>query len=132
MIAKSTRWRGGHSKRFRGGDACVSRTVDEERKRRSEAETSEEAQRSLPTFDNLSDDKEMQFFSDGRFGGKGGNLQFLTRSAGMSVIGRNSSFQFRGETQREEVKRGTTLGATIFFFFFFPLTARYGQGRRHA
>ena len=44
-------------------------------------------------FDNLSDDREMQFFSDGV---SEEIIQRLTRGAQMKVIGRTSSFQFRG------------------------------------
>ena len=44
-------------------------------------------------FDNLSDDREMQFFSDGV---SEEIIQRLSRGAGMKVIGRTSSFQFRG------------------------------------
>ena len=44
-------------------------------------------------FDNLSDDREMQFFSDGV---SEEIIQRLSRGAGVKVIGRTSSFQFRG------------------------------------
>jgi TolB-like protein len=44
-------------------------------------------------FDNLSDDREMQFFSDGV---SEEIIQRLSRGARMKVIGRTSSFQFRG------------------------------------
>jgi TolB-like protein/tetratricopeptide (TPR) repeat protein len=44
-------------------------------------------------FDNLSDDREMQFFSDGV---SEEIIQRLCRGARMKVIGRTSSFQFRG------------------------------------
>ena len=44
-------------------------------------------------FDNLSDDREMQFFSDGV---SEEIIQRLSRGAQMKVIGRTSSFQFRG------------------------------------
>jgi len=44
-------------------------------------------------FDNLSDDREMQFFSDGV---SEEIIQRLARGACMKVIGRTSSFQFRG------------------------------------
>ena len=44
-------------------------------------------------FDNLSDDREMQFFSDGV---SEEILQRLSRGARMRVVGRTSSFQFRG------------------------------------
>jgi TolB-like protein len=44
-------------------------------------------------FDNLSDDREMQFFSDGV---SEEIIQRLSRGASMKVIGRTSSFQFRG------------------------------------
>ena len=70
------------------------------------AETATEATLAVLPFDNLSDDKEMQFFSDGV---SEEILQVLTRSAGMRVIGRTSSFQFRGERKGEA---GRTLKAT--------------------
>src|SRR5690242_2280428 len=44
-------------------------------------------------FDNLSDDREMQFFSDGV---SEEIIQRLSRGAGIKVVGRTSSFQFRG------------------------------------
>jgi TolB-like protein len=44
-------------------------------------------------FDNLSEDREMQFFSDGV---SEEIIQRLSRGARMKVIGRTSSFQFRG------------------------------------
>jgi TolB-like protein/tetratricopeptide (TPR) repeat protein len=44
-------------------------------------------------FDNLSDDREMQFFSDGV---SEEIIQRLSRGARMKLIGRTSSFQFRG------------------------------------
>jgi len=44
-------------------------------------------------FDNLSDDREMQFFSDGV---SEEIIQRLSRGARMKVIARTSSFQFRG------------------------------------
>ncbi len=61
-------------------------------------EKATEATLAVLPFDNLSDDKEMQFFSDGV---SEEILQALTRSAGMRVIGRTSSFQFRGERKGE-------------------------------
>ena len=45
-------------------------------------------------FDNLSNDPEMVFFSDGV---AEEIMQTLMRSAGLKVIGRTSAFQFRGE-----------------------------------
>ena len=54
-------------------------------------------------FDNLSDDREMQFFSDGV---SEEIIQRLSRGAQMKVIGRTSSFQFRGadKTARKVAK----------------------------
>lgn len=49
-------------------------------------------------FDNLSTDPEMQFFSDGV---SEEIIQRLTRGAKMKVIGRTSSFQFRGDRKTE-------------------------------
>ena len=52
-------------------------------------------------FDNLSNDPEMQFFSDGV---SEEILQVLTRVAGMRMIGRTSSFHFRGERKAEAAR----------------------------
>ncbi len=52
-------------------------------------------------FDNLSTDREMQFFSDGV---SEEILQRLSRGAGLKVIGRTSSFQFRGERKGEAAR----------------------------
>jgi len=49
-------------------------------------------------FDNLSSDTEMQFFSDGV---SEEIIQRLSRGAELKVIGRTSSFQFRGERKAE-------------------------------
>jgi adenylate cyclase len=49
-------------------------------------------------FDNLSSDPEMQFFSDGV---SEEIIQRLSRGARLKVIGRTSSFQFRGERKAE-------------------------------
>ncbi|MDH3578569.1 MAG: hypothetical protein OEO71_12225 [Gammaproteobacteria bacterium] len=49
-------------------------------------------------FDNLSSDSEMQFFSDGV---SEEIIQRLSRGAQLKVIGRTSSFQFRGERKAE-------------------------------
>ncbi len=49
-------------------------------------------------FDNLSSDPEMQFFSDGV---SEEIIQRLSRGAKLKVIGRASSFQFRGERKAE-------------------------------
>jgi len=64
------------------------------------------AARAVPTepvlavlaFDNLSSDPEMQFFSDGV---SEEIIQRLSRGAKLKVIGRTSSFQFRGERKAE-------------------------------
>jgi TolB-like protein len=55
--------------------------------------TSAEPLLAVLPFDNLSDDREMQFFSDGV---SEEIIQRLSRGAQMKVIGRTSSFQFRG------------------------------------
>jgi TolB-like protein len=52
-------------------------------------------------FDNLSSDPEMQFFSDGV---SEEIIQRLSRGAGLAVIGRASSFQFRGERKAEAAR----------------------------
>ena len=49
-------------------------------------------------FDNLSSDPEMQFFSDGV---SEEIIQCLARGSRLKVIGRTSSFQFRGERKAE-------------------------------
>ena len=49
-------------------------------------------------FDNLSSDPEMQFFSDGV---SEEIIQRLSRGASLKVIGRTSSFHFRGERKAE-------------------------------
>jgi len=49
-------------------------------------------------FDNLSSDPEMQFFSDGV---SEEIIQRLSRGAGLKLIGRTSSFQFRAERKAE-------------------------------
>ncbi len=53
-------------------------------------------------FDNLSNDPEMQFFSDGV---SEEIIQRLARGANLRVIGRTSSFQFRGERKAEAAQR---------------------------
>jgi TolB-like protein/class 3 adenylate cyclase len=62
-------------------------------------------------FDNLSDDREMQFFSDGV---SEEIIQRLSRGAKMKVIGRTSSFQFRG-TDKTARKVRNELGCTHIF-----------------
>ena len=52
-------------------------------------------------FDNLSTDPEMQFFSDGI---SEEIIQRLSRGAKLKVIGRTSSFQFRGERKSEAAR----------------------------
>jgi TolB-like protein len=65
--------------------------------------TSTEPLLAVLPFDNLSDDREMQFFSDGV---SEEIIQRLSRGAQMKVIGRTSSFQFRGadKTARKVAK----------------------------
>lgn len=53
-------------------------------------------------FDNLSSDPEMQFFSDGV---SEEIIQRLSRGAKLKVIGRTSSFQFRGERKAEAAEQ---------------------------
>jgi len=53
-------------------------------------------------FDNLSSDSEMQFFSDGI---SEEIIQRLARGAALRVVGRTSSFQFRGERKAEAAQR---------------------------
>ena len=52
-------------------------------------------------FDNLSSDPEMQFFSDGV---SEDIIQRLSRGAKLKVIGRTSSFQFRGSRKAEAAR----------------------------
>ncbi|MDH3440365.1 MAG: hypothetical protein OEM63_06420 [Gammaproteobacteria bacterium] len=52
-------------------------------------------------FDNLSSDPETQFFSDGI---SEEIIQRLSRGAGLTLIGRTSSFQFRGERKGEAAR----------------------------
>lgn len=52
-------------------------------------------------FDNQSSDPEMQFFSDGV---SDEIIQRLARGAALKVIGRTSSFQFRGERKAEAAR----------------------------
>jgi TolB-like protein len=52
-------------------------------------------------FDNLSDDKEMQFFSDGV---SEEIIQRLARGSTLKVIGRTTSFQFRGAAKGEAAR----------------------------
>ncbi|MEO7245892.1 MAG: winged helix-turn-helix domain-containing protein [Rubrivivax sp.] len=53
-------------------------------------------------FDNLSDDPQMQFFSDGV---SEEIIQRLARGTGLRVISRTTSFQFRGERKAEAAQR---------------------------
>jgi TolB-like protein len=53
-------------------------------------------------FDNLSSDTEMEFFSDGI---SEEIIQRLSRGAKLKVIGRTSSFQFRGDQKAEAAQR---------------------------
>jgi len=69
------------------------------------SESSEPVLAVLP-FDNLSSDAEMAFFSDGV---SEDILGRIARGAGLKVIGRISSFQFRGA---DKAKAAQTLGAT--------------------
>lgn len=52
-------------------------------------------------FDNLSNDPEMQFFSDGV---SEEIIQRLSRGANLKLIGRTSSFQFRGASKAEAAR----------------------------
>ncbi len=93
--------------------ADVSRFVDRnavpEAKRAARSEPGAIAQQLTPPkpvdpilavlpFDNLSSDPEMQFFSDGV---SEEIIQQLSRSAQIKVIGRTSSFQFRGDRKAQ-------------------------------
>jgi TolB-like protein/class 3 adenylate cyclase len=87
------------------GAGELTRPPDSEKAHRADAEpVSPDARDSVPApaqpvvavlaFDNLSSDPEMQFFSDGV---SEEIIQRLSRGARLRVIGRTSSFQFRGE-----------------------------------
>ena len=52
-------------------------------------------------FDNLSDDREMQFFSDGV---SEEILYSLSRGSGLGIIGRTSAFQFRGANKKNAAR----------------------------
>ena len=59
-------------------------------------------------FDNLSDDRDAQFFSDGM---SEEILHTIARAQGLKVVGRTSAFQFRG-TDKSVRKVSSELGAT--------------------
>ncbi len=87
------------------GDAPLTPPDDSEKARRVEGEdaktVSGEPIVAVLAFDNLSSDPEMQFFSDGV---SEEIIQRLSRGAGLKVIGRASSFQFRGERKAEAAR----------------------------
>jgi TolB-like protein len=86
------------------GDAPLTPPESAEKAHRAHEEGAvDEAASSEPllavlAFDNLSNDPEMQFFSDGV---SEEIIQRLSRGARLKVIGRTSSFQFRGERKAE-------------------------------
>ena len=63
--------------------------------------TSAETLLAVLPFDNLSDDKEMQFFSDGV---SEEIIQRLARGSALKVIGRTTSFQFRGAAKGDAAR----------------------------
>jgi TolB-like protein len=71
---------------------------------RAAAASGEQVVVAVLAFDNLSTDPEMQFFSDGV---SDEIIQRLSRGADLKVIGRTSSFQFRGERKAEAAERLT-------------------------
>ncbi len=75
-----------------GGDRGIRAGCRRVRSRRGAVQEPRGPSRRAPP-DNLSDDREMQFFSDGV---SEEIIQRLSRGARMKVIGRTSSFQFRG------------------------------------
>ena len=79
------------------GTPNAAQTLPQSRSRTARATTSEPLLAVL-AFDNLSSDPEMQFFSDGV---SEEIIQRLSRGAKLKVIGRTSSFQFRGERKAE-------------------------------
>jgi TolB-like protein/class 3 adenylate cyclase len=87
--------------------AELTRPPDSEKARRAEeqgvvagplAAAQTEPLLAVLAFDNLSSDPEMEFFSDGV---SEEIIQRLSRGARLRVIGRTSSFQFRGERKAE-------------------------------
>ena len=78
------------------GGADLTRPPDSEKAHRADDES--EPVLAVLAFDNLSSDPEMQFFSDGV---SEEIIQRLSRGAKLKVIGRTSSFQFRGERKAE-------------------------------
>jgi TolB-like protein/class 3 adenylate cyclase len=99
------------------GGAELARPPDSEKAHRADDGSTRDAAQALPlsdaralkagtpdpilavlAFDNLSSDPEMQFFSDGV---SEEIIQRLSRGAKLKVIGRTSSFQFRGERKAD-------------------------------
>jgi len=94
------------------GPAALERPPDSEKAHRAGDEGTPDAAEARPlpksvttepvlavlAFDNLSSDPEMQFFSDGV---SEEIIQRLARGAKLKVIGRTSSFQFRGDRKAE-------------------------------
>jgi adenylate cyclase len=92
-------------------EADLTRPPDSEKARRADPEgkplealdpARAEPVLAVLAFDNLSSDPEMQFFSDGV---SEEIIQRLSRGAELKVIGRTSSFQFRGEQKAEAAQR---------------------------
>ena len=75
-----------------------SATVAEPATKAVEPATPAEPVLAVLAFDNQSSDPEMQFFSDGV---SEEIIQRLSRGSSLKVIGRTSSFQFRGERKAE-------------------------------
>jgi TolB-like protein/class 3 adenylate cyclase len=96
------------------GAAGLSPPADSEKARRADGPTPGGAEAQRPSaaapesvlavlpFDNLSSDAELQFFSDGV---SEDILQRLAGGARLKVIGRTSSFQFRGERKAEAAQK---------------------------
>jgi TolB-like protein/class 3 adenylate cyclase/tetratricopeptide (TPR) repeat protein len=88
------------------GAQALAPLADSEKARRVSEETapvpSTEPLLAVLAFDNLSSDAEMQFFSDGV---SEEIIQRLARGAKLKVIGRTSSFQFRGERKAEAAQK---------------------------
>jgi TolB-like protein len=88
------------------GDVALTPPESSEKAHRADDERALDAMKAAPiepllavlAFDNLSSDPEMQFFSDGV---SEEIIQRLSRGAKLKVIGRTSSFQFRGERKAE-------------------------------
>lgn len=84
------------------GSSELTRPPDSGKARRADDDAPTEPILAVLAFDNLSSDPEMDFFSDGV---SEEIIQRVSRGAKLRVIGRTSSFQFRGERKAEAARR---------------------------